>query len=86
MNTVAKARFLLFGSNVRPNGREIQSVFLLTKRLKATAAPAVHPSSTSTTAADDVEWAQAKPFDQIPGLKSLPIIGTTWSMFPIVGK
>jgi len=86
MNTAARP-LLLFGSSVRQNGREIQSsVFLLTKRLKATAAPAVQPLTSSSATADDAEWAQAKPFDQIPGLKQLPIIGTAWAMFPVVGN
>jgi hypothetical protein len=32
------------------------------------------------------EWDQAKPFEQIPGARPLPIVGTTWVLFPIVGK
>ncbi|KAI9565465.1 hypothetical protein GHT06_009257 [Daphnia sinensis] len=31
------------------------------------------------------EFDNAKPFDQVPGLRVLPIIGTTWGMFPYVG-
>lgn len=84
MNSVATAKLFLFGCNVRPNERGIQSVFLLVKRFKASAV--VHQPSTTVTTAEDVEWAQAKPFDQIPGLKSLPILGTAWAMFPVVGK
>jgi hypothetical protein len=28
---------------------------------------------------------QVKPFEEIPGHRSFPIIGTTWAMFPGVG-
>lgn len=32
------------------------------------------------------EWANAKPFDDIPGPKPLPIIGNTWRFMPGVGN
>lgn len=32
------------------------------------------------------EWKAAKPFDQIPGHKVLPFIGSTWALFPVVGN
>jgi len=32
------------------------------------------------------EWEAAKPFEQIPGHKSFPIVGSSWVLFPIVGK
>lgn len=35
---------------------------------------------------DVVEWNNAKPYEAIPGLKSLPVIGTMWAMLPLVGK
>lgn len=40
------------------------------------------PSSTDL----DLEWENAKPYEEIPGLKSLPVIGTGWVFLPIVGK
>jgi len=44
----------------------------------------------STTAADCAEtvseWDQAKPFEQIPGARPLPVVGTMWVLFPVVGK
>lgn len=30
--------------------------------------------------------ATIKPFDKIPGPKSLPIVGTLWAYFPVIGK
>ena len=44
--------------------------------------------SASLTMTDDAtgEWVQqVKPFEEIPGHRSFPIIGTTWAMFPGVG-
>ena len=32
------------------------------------------------------EWEQAKPFEQMPGNRSLPVIGTLWTLFPVVGQ
>ena len=71
---------ILFSGNVRSTCREIQPA--VGKRLKATAAPAVKAAATTV---EDVEWARAKPFDQMPGITSLPVIGTSWAMFPVVG-
>lgn len=34
----------------------------------------------------DLEWENAKPYKEMPGLQSLPVIGTSWIFFPIVGK
>lgn len=54
---------------------ERASHFVL-KRWKATAAPAV----------EDIEIINVKSFDEIPGARSLPLIGTAWTGFPIIGK
>lgn len=31
------------------------------------------------------EWEMAKPFDQIPGYRSFPVVGTTWVGMPFIG-
>ncbi|GFS57376.1 probable cytochrome P450 301a1, mitochondrial [Nephila pilipes] len=33
-----------------------------------------------------VTWESAKPFKDIPGVKSFPIIGTTWQALPFIGR
>ena len=43
-------------------------------------------SRTTEETVDDVEWEQAKPTDQIPGHRPLPVIGTIWSLLPVVGQ
>ena len=40
---------------------------------------------TTPDAAVDDKWNRAKPFNQIPGHKPLPIIGTAWAFFPVIG-
>lgn len=42
---------------------------------------------TTTTAVefDDIELASAKPFEELPSLMSLPILGTTWVFLPLIG-
>lgn len=42
--------------------------------------------NTCDDAHDLPQTSNAKPFDQVPGLRPLPIIGTSWGMFPRVGK
>ncbi|GAB0093841.1 Probable cytochrome P450 301a1, mitochondrial [Sergentomyia squamirostris] len=32
------------------------------------------------------EWANAKPYDQVPGPRPLPLLGNTWRLFPYVGQ
>jgi hypothetical protein len=32
------------------------------------------------------EWDYAKPFEDIPGPKPLPIIGNVWRFIPYIGK
>lgn len=50
---------------------------------KATAA--LKESISSSPEALDEEWKTAKPFEQIPGNRSYPILGTSWAMLPIIG-
>jgi hypothetical protein len=47
------------------------STLVMTKRWKGTAA--------ASAEAAEVEWNAAKPYDQIPGARSLPFVGTMWA-------
>jgi Cytochrome P450 len=40
---------------------------------------------TSTSLKNETEWADAKPFSEVPGPKKWPILGTTWQLLPVVG-
>jgi len=66
-----------------------KNLLLISQRWKATAAAlAVESPSHNETAAlnnRDDEWEKAKPFDEIPGYRSYPVLGTMWSMFPVIG-
>lgn len=42
--------------------------------------------SAALTTEDLVVHQEVKPFEQIPGHRSFPIIGTTWAMFPVIGN
>lgn len=35
---------------------------------------------------DDDEWNSAKPFEEIPGIRKLPVVGTVWGFLPVVGN
>jgi hypothetical protein len=37
------------------------------------------------SAEEDVEWNNAKSFEEMPGLRSVPFLGTAWVMLPVVG-
>ncbi len=43
-------------------------------------------TSSSNVSSEDPEWKAAKPFEQMPGYRNLPILGTLWAMLPIVGN
>jgi len=43
-------------------------------------------STAAVTEARPEEWDYAKPFEDIPGPKSLPIIGNTWRFIPYFGN
>jgi hypothetical protein len=43
-------------------------------------------STAAVTQARPEEWNNAKPFEDIPGPKPLPIIGNTWRFIPYIGK
>ena len=46
------------------------------RRWNATLPPAVKLAKESRTPVEEIRWEEAKPFDQIPGAKALPVIGT----------
>jgi hypothetical protein len=43
-------------------------------------------STAAITQARSEEWDYAKPFEDIPGPKPLPIIGNTWRFIPYLGN
>jgi hypothetical protein len=45
----------------------------------------VVPCCSMTTTTEATEWNKAKPFDQVPGAKAYPVIGTTWRFMPMFG-
>nr|QST15060.1 CYP362A7 protein [Diaphanosoma celebensis] len=51
--------------------------------------PFLRSISTTTvkqqTSVNKTEWASAKPFDQMPGQKRWPILGTAWQVLPVIG-
>lgn len=53
---------------------------------KATAAPQAAVNNEAVDESFLAEWNAAKPYEKIPGRRSLPILGTGWVMMPIVGK
>ena len=71
--------------------QQIDSVYQTTKfqhckASTATAAKENPPSKSNGGLADEVEWENAKPIEKIPGAKTLPFVGTLWSLFPVIGK
>jgi len=43
-------------------------------------------STAAVAQARPEEWVYAKPFEEIPGPKPLPIIGNTWRFIPYLGN
>ena len=43
-------------------------------------------ASSAESASDEVEWKQAKPYNEIPGHRPLPVIGSMCALLPLVGK
>ena len=60
--------------------------FQLQKRCLASQQEAIQLKDSSATTDESEEWRAAKPFDQIPGFRTFPIIGSSWIMFPLVGN
>ena len=73
--SIPSQRITLF-DNVPP-------IYQLQKRYLASQREAVRVKDLDKEAE---EWETAKPFKQIPGHKSFPIVGSSWVLFPIVGK
>ena len=47
------------------------------RRCRATLAPTARlAKAMSSSPVEEIRWEEAKPFDQIPGAKALPVIGT----------
>ncbi|XP_049960933.1 probable cytochrome P450 301a1, mitochondrial [Schistocerca serialis cubense] len=63
--------------------RSLMSVAALS-RAHATAAPAVPAASTSLQ--QSVEWLRARPFEEIPGPRPLPLVGNLWRFLPPLGE
>jgi hypothetical protein len=43
-------------------------------------------STVAATQATPEEWEYAKPFEDIPGPKPLPVIGNSWRFIPYIGN
>ncbi len=43
-------------------------------------------SSSNVSPEEDPEWKTAKPLEEMPGYRNLPILGTAWVILPIVGN
>lgn len=56
------------------------------RSVTAVASPFILKEHNSSSTLDLPQTSYAKPFDQVPGHRVLPIIGTAWGMFPRVGK
>ena len=56
------------------------------QRYFSTEAGSKEKTSSSNVSPEDPEWKAAKPFEQMPGYRNLPILGTLWAMLPIVGN
>lgn len=56
------------------------------QRCFSTEAGLKEKTSSSNVSPEDPEWKAAKPFEQMPGYRNLPILGTLWVMLPVVGN
>ena len=59
---------------------------ILLKRWDRVIKQNVVPCFPMTTTIEATEWNKAKPFDQVPGAKAYPVIGTTWRFMPMFGR
>ena len=56
-----------------------EKIFKYSLSTTPVAKPAPNPDN-------EVKWTSAKPFDEIPGPKRIPILGTTWVNLPFRGS
>lgn len=86
---------MAFHSSKMAGGRMLTNYVTgsLRRRTKATLAPAMQYLANELAAANDDavagdgrgEWANARPFDEVPGPRLAPLLGTAWSHFPFIG-
>jgi hypothetical protein len=61
----------------------------IVQRSKASAAASpqvvLKNGANASKVVEDTEWNNAKSFDEMPGLRSVPVLGTSWAMLPVVG-
>lgn len=77
-NSVAKS----FSLPVRTSVIRLFSVDIACRGVSATSPLIFKKSDTSLNINEAI---YPKPFDQVPGLRVLPVIGTAWGMFPHIG-
>ena len=63
----------------RQRGGHISQCFQSTAAAGATAV------KHSPNLAAELKWSDAKPFDEMPGPKRVPVLGSTWMFLPIIG-
>lgn len=71
------------------DGTSISASPLVYLRRYLSSEPALKEQSSSSSNAsseEDPEWKAAKPFEQLPGYRDLPGLGTLWVMLPVVGR
>ena len=68
--------------------RNVANVAVQVLRYKATTAAgtSINAKEPAYRLVDESESKHAKPFEEMPGPKSWPIIGSVWTMFPIIGQ
>lgn len=44
------------------------------------------PEPSKKLTPQEIEWENAKPFDEMPGPRAIPLLGTSWTFFPIIGN
>ena len=72
------------------DGTSISASPLVYLRSYLSSGPALKEQSSSSSNVsseeEDPEWKAAKPFEQLPGYRDLPGLGTLWVMLPVVGR
>jgi len=69
------------------DGTSIIARPLVYRRRYLSSEPALkEKSSSSSNEEEDPEWKAAKTFEELPGYRDLPGLGTLWVMLPVVGR